>query len=326
MRKIFQVFLTLLTFVRFANAQTNIIAGTVKDDQGSPLRYIFVHDTQSKRATFTDSLGDFSIQVEPKSRLELQSPGHTDTILNIIPGSNKLEITLKAAKGNTTRVYAGLKLVTTTVRTTTEGDLGTVSSGGTISGMKHQKEGVRGRRYLFDEFLPGYVISSDDQLVYNPSYHFNYDKIGGALLLTEDNNTVTQVSTERIKSFSIFGDGDRLYTFEMVPALNKSHYVQVLSSGPKYTIYKLVLTHLVKSDYTNAGITSHGSDYDEFVDDETYAVLDAKTNRILPLSPKKKSIKADFIKEADKVNKYLSDNSGDINDAYLRKLGDYMNQ
>jgi len=326
MRKFFLVCLSLFTLTQVTKAQTNTITGTIKDDQGSPIRYVFIHDTQSTRATFTDSLGNFAIQVTPASKLQLQSPGHKDTVLSILPGNNKLQITLKSAIVDKTKVYAQVKLVTEAVRTTNEVDLGTVSSGGTISGIKHQKQGTRGNRYLFDEFVPGYVVTNDGQLVYNANYRFNYDKIDGALLLTEDNNIVTHVPDEQIKSFSIFGGGDKLYTFEMVPAINKSHYVQVLSSGPKYVVYKLTLTHLVKSDYTNAGITSHGADYDEFVDDDTYAVLDVTNNQILPLSSRKKSIKAVFVKEADKTNKYLSSHSGSINDEYLTSFVSYMNE
>jgi hypothetical protein len=325
MRKSFLVCLALFAFIQVTNAQVNTITGTIKDGQGSPIRYVFIHDTQSQRATFSDTLGNFSIRVTPTSRLLLQSQGHGDTVLNVVQGS-KIQITLKTAADDTAKLHANVKLVTETVRSTTEGDMGTVSGGGMISAMKHQKEGTRGNRYFFDEFVPGYLISSDNKLVYNPTYRFNYDKIGGGLLMTEDNNTVTQVSNDQIKSFSVFGGDSKLHTFAMVPAINPSHYVQVLSSGPKYVICKLILTHLVKSDYTNAGITSHGADYDEFVDDETYAVLDVASNKTTPLSLKKKSIKEDFAKEADKVNKYLADHSGSINDTYLANFGDYINQ
>jgi hypothetical protein len=55
-------------------------------------------------------------------------------------------------------------------------------------------------------------------------------------------------------------------------------------------------------------------------------VVDVQNNQQLKLSLKKKSIKEDFANEAAKVNKYLSDNGGSINDAYLSKLGAYMNQ
>ncbi len=76
----------------------------------------------------------------------------------------------------------------------------------------------------------------------------------------------------------------------------------------------------------NNGVTAHGNDYDEYVDDADYYVLDIKAGQPQKLSLKKKSIKEDFAKDADKVNKYLSDNSGSIDDAYLSKLGAYMNQ
>ena len=124
----------------------------------------------------------------------------------------------------------------------------------------------------------------------------------------------------------MYNNKDERFVFAKVPGIDQSHYVQVLSSGSKYSVYKLIKTKFVKSDYVNNGVTSHGNDYDEYVDDADYYVFDVQANQSKKISLKKKSIKEGFAKDADKVNKYLSDNSGDINDAYLAKLGDFMNQ
>ncbi len=124
----------------------------------------------------------------------------------------------------------------------------------------------------------------------------------------------------------IYNNAGERFDFEKMPAINISHYVQVLASGKKYKIYKLIKTKFVKADFVNNGVTSHGNDYDEYVDDADYYVVDLQTNQPQKLALKKKSIKENFAKEADKVNKFLSDNSGSIDDAYLNKLGAYMNQ
>jgi hypothetical protein len=114
--------------------------------------------------------------------------------------------------------------------------------------------------------------------------------------------------------------------FEKFAAIDNAHFLQVLSTGKKYKIYKLIKTKFVKADYVNTGVTQHGNDYDEYIDDADYYVVDIQANQQQKLSLKKKSIKDAFPKEADKVNKYLSDNSGRIDDNYLSKLADYMNQ
>jgi hypothetical protein len=189
----------------------------------------------------------------------------------------------------------------------------------------HEKGNTRGSEYLFLNFVHGYVINTSGDLINNPAYLLDYDKVDGSLVLTQDGKTINQVSWDQTKSFSLFSSAGQRFDFEKAPAIDKSHYVQVLASGKKYKIYKLIKTRYVKSDYVNNGVTSHGNDYDEYVDDADYYVLDVQGNQQMKLSLKKKSLKEDFAKEADKINKYLSDNSGDINDAYLSKLGDYMN-
>jgi hypothetical protein len=99
-----------------------------------------------------------------------------------------------------------------------------------------------------------------------------------------------------------------------------------LVTGKKYKIYKLLKTRFAKADYVNNGAAPHGHDYDEYIDEPDYYVVDAQTNQAQKFAPKKKAIKEVFAKETDKVSKFLSDNSGRIDDAYLSKLGGYMNQ
>jgi hypothetical protein len=330
MKKIFSICLLLLATVQLTKAQTNNITGTVKDEQGNPLHFVFVHDNRSKNAAFTDSLGNFSIYQAVGSKLQFQLSGHSDTSVNIDKGTANLQIALRSSGkggGAGSSLSAHIKLSTEPVGASkTDADMNTLANGSTISAIAHQKGNTRGNRYLFDEFAHGYVINTQNVLVYDENYRFDYDKIGGVLLLTEDNNNVTQVSDLQIMSFTLFSNTDQLVTFEQVPAIDKTHYVQVLASGAKYNIYKSIKTRLVKASYTNAGITSHGNDYDEFVDDIDYYFVDTKTNQPVKFNPKKKALKTIFAAEPDKINKYITDHSGDIDDMYLSNLGAYMNQ
>ena len=207
-----------------------------------------------------------------------------------------------------------------------EGDLLALTAGGDLIGsVKHIKGNTRGNRYLFYNFVNGYIITPANTLIQNSKYHYDYDKIGGTFLVTDDNKSITQISENQIKDVILYDNTDHRFVFEKVPAADKIRYVQVLASGSKYEIIKLTKTNFVKADYVTNGITSHGNDYDEYVDDATYFVMDAQTKQLQKLSLKKKSLKEDFAKDADRLNKFISANSGDIDDAYLSKLGDYLN-
>lgn len=320
MKKTFLISLLLTLTAFVTNAQTNTITGMVKDEQGNPLHFAFVGDVQNKYAVFTDSLGNFSIPVLPDSKLKVSLLGYKDE--TIVAGNGNLQVALKSAgdgAADGTTVSTDLKTTNANV------PLATIGDGGVIA-PTHQKGELRGSMYIFKTFAPGYVVTAAGELNYSPDYLFDYDKIGGTLLLTQNKRVITEVLWDQIKSFVLYSNTDERFVFEKVTAIDQSHYVQVLTSGKKYKIYKLIKTKFVKADYVNSGVVAHGTDFDEYVDDADYYVLDLQGNQPQKLSLKKKSIKEDFAKEADKVNKYLSDNSGRIDDVYLSKLGAYMNQ
>lgn len=306
----------------------NRIEGVVRDSKGNDLRYVFVESLQIKDAVYTDSLGNFSIKAKQGSLLLLKYPGAKDSTVNVT--GTPLEIVLNV-NGNkhTSETFNTKNTVSSQPVSSTlvQGDMSAMSSGsaGALPSMAHKKGNVHGNRYLFDDFVHGFIISPANQVVQNFDYLFDYDKIGGGLLLTANNKGVTQVNDSEIKTFTLYGPGDMPYKFELVPAINKMFYSQVIASGDKYNIYKFINTKFVKSDYVNNGISSHGNDYDEYVDDFSYFVMDAQTKQLQKLSLKKKSLREDFAKDADKLNKFISANSGDIDDAYLSKLGDYLN-
>jgi hypothetical protein len=70
---------------------------------------------------------------------------------------------------------------------------------------------------------------------------------------------------------------------------------------------------------------STGNHYDEYADENTYYVV-GKTGVPQKITLKKKSLKEAFSADPAKLNQYFSTNDGDIDDNYLKNLGDYMNK
>lgn len=319
MRKIIFLLLLIVAATRFASAQTSSITGTVRDEKGNPLHYVFVGNTHDRNFTFTDSLGNFNIIVNPGTKLDVDLRGYEGTSITINKANDSPQIVLKSLSAAAANNAVSAKSFKDTVFERPNNVYLDRLPG-------HEKGKTRGNQYLLDVFAHGVFVNSNDELVYNRDYLLDYDKIGGGLLLTKDGKSILELSFDQTKSFTLFSNKDETFAFEKVPSIDLSHYLQVLSTGKKYKIYKLIKTRLVKADYVNNGVTQHGNDFDEFNDDADYYVFDVQGNQMKKIALKKKGIKEAFAKEADKANKYLSDNSGDINDAYLEKLGDYMNQ
>lgn len=322
MKKTYLICLLLSATAFITNAQTNnAITGTVKDEQGNPLHFVFVGDMQNKYAVFTDSMGNYSIPAKSDARLKFSLLGYKDQ--DMPAGGTSLQVVLKSTGDAAADAQAS---VSTDLKTIDANQpLATMGDGGVIA-PTHQKGELRGSMYIFKNFVHGYIITASGDLNYNPNYLLDYDKMGGALLLTQNKRVINEVAWDQIQSFVLYSNTNERLVFTKATDIDKSHYVQVLASGDKYKIYKLIKTRFVKADYVNAGVIAHGTDFDEYVDEPEYYVVDVQGGKTKKLALKKKSIKEDFIKDADKTNKYLSDNGGSINDEYLSKFGDYVNQ
>ena len=203
---------------------------------------------------------------------------------------------------------------------------GTDRSSRPLTRFGTQEEELHGSPYLFNDWVHGYAISNSDVIHQNDSYLFNYEKIDGSLLFTTDGKTMRVVDKNQIKQFTLFDDKDVPYTFENVPAIDPNHYLEVLSSGNNYKVYKNLGTEFLKNDFVTNGITSSGNNYDSYVDQGTYYVVKLPGGQPQRISLKRKSIKNAFAADADKAGKYLSvHDSDDVDDNFLKGLGDFMN-
>jgi hypothetical protein len=326
MKRTLSMLLLVIAAVQFAKAQgNNLVGGSVQGASGKPLRFVFVGDLANKNAVFTDTLGNFRIAVKPGTRLEFECFGFRDTSLSVKPGT-PVQLVLSGTHNDNVAATA-VNSSGQPLTSLTKNEVATISNdmGGYLK-PAHEKGDTRGSQYLFQTFVPGYMINPSGELVHKSNFLFDYDKIGGNLLLTRDNKTIIAIDETEAPRFSLFSNTNQRFDFENVPAIDKTHYVEVLASGDKYKIYKLIRTRFAKADYVNNGPAAHGHDYDEYIDEPDYYVVEAQSNQPQKFSLRKKSIKEAFAKDADKVSKFLSDNSGKIDDAWLSKLGNYMNQ
>ncbi len=311
MKIILSVLLTAIT-IQFAKAQNGNITGSVQDENGRLLHFVAIEDNKYQNVAFTDSLGNFTIPVHPDSKLQFALEGYRDTLFTAGKISETPQVILKS--------YAKVPVETFNLSlhpfTRADGLLVPVA----------QKPNQVGSRYMFDGFSHGFIIDASGNLVSNPYYLFDYEKVSGLLLLTVDKKNVKAVVKEQVKSFTIYNNVDERFNFERVPAIDKIRYVQVLATGKKYKICKLITTKFVPADFENTASGGAGNDFDEYVDNAEYYVLNVQNDQLHKLALRKKSIKDDFNEDADKVDKFLTDNSGKIDEPYLSNLGNYMNQ
>jgi hypothetical protein len=302
-----------ITFtIQLAKAQINNVTGSVQDQDGRFLHFVIIEDSKYKNVTFSDSLGTFTIPIHADSKLRFELEGYRDTSFTADKINPVPQIILKSA------AKVPVEITNLSLQTTR-------TANGLVA-VAVKKPNQVGSRYLFDTFSHGFFTDASGKLINNEYFLFDYEKVSGVLLLTTDKKYISAIVRDQIQSFTLYNNADQRVYFEKIPAIDNARYVQVLATGAKYKICKLIKTKFVAADYQATASGGSGHDYDEFVDDAQYYVLDVQSNQSQKLDLRKKSIKEDFSKDAVKVNKYLSENSGRIDDAYLSSLGEFMNQ
>ncbi len=317
MKKIYLALLVVFAATTL-KAQDNTVSGSVQDETGKPLHFVFVGDSKYETAVFSDSLGNFTIPVHPDSKLQFELEGRQKTSVASDKISPNLLIVLKSAAADTLSPKI-------TIETTGSSHRAYLTEDGKLVPVKPRTR-LMGSRYFFEAFAHGYLVDMKGKQIFNPYYLLDYDKVSGSIVITADRINVQQIAKNQIKSFVLYNNADEHVTFEKVPAIDTIHYVQVLANGPKYKIYKLTKTSFDGADYSNTAAGPRGHDYDEFVDEAKYYVFNTQNNQLQPLSLRKKSIRADFPNEINKVNKFLSEYDAEIDDIYLVKVGKVVNE
>jgi hypothetical protein len=309
----------IILIVKIAFAQTTIVVnGTVTDDKGNPVSFAFIKDAQHNYQTFSGPDGTFKLNADPFSRLMATEKGFKRAI---VPVNNNTNITIQmVADGNAGTPKAKSAVFEIQEIGGADRDTRPMTNFGT------QQEQLHGSPFLFENWVHGYAVSPSDSIIQNSNYLFNYQKIDGTLLYTDDGKTVYAVYKSKVKAFTLFDDAGLSYSFEDISVIDPKHYVQVIASGNKYNMYKNLGTKFLKADFQTNGISSSGNNYDSYSDESTYYLVKVPGGQPQKFNLKRKAIKVVFDSDGAKVDRFFSDNdTDDIDDAYLKKLCDYMN-
>lgn len=192
----------------------------------------------------------------------------------------------------------------------------------------HTKDATVGSAYLAKNWTKGSVTNLNDTVISNPAFLFNYNKMSGALLVTQDQNSYIELNSNGYKAFTLVDELGVQHKYVRVPAISPVAAAEEVAAGANYTIYKYTKTKFKKADYVTDGLTERGNNYDEYVDENEYYVVNNKDKSapVTKIGSKKKTIKDAFGADANKVDQYVAQHKGDLNAAYYKDLADYLNK
>ena len=138
-----------------------------------------------------------------------------------------------------------------------------------------EKEKTNGSPYLSPNWMRGVVELSDHRKVpkMNEYMYFNYDKVNNRLILINKENKISWYPIDSILGFAL-SDSEKIYSFEKISIIGDKLFLEpLIKSENGYSLYKRLITKLVKARYENLGYTSEGVKYDEYVDDYEYYLI-----------------------------------------------------
>ncbi len=210
--------------------------------------------------------------------------------------------------------------------TTLLNSYGNVTGGGAIINSLNNRENTRGTRFMFNRWLKGTVIDVNGIVINSDSLGFNFDKQEDNLLIKRDASTMISVNSSQVKEFTL-SDNNNSYRFTRIDAIDSSKLLLALVEiKDKYSLYKSVKTKFVKANYQTNGISESGHEYDEYVDQNNYYLLQPGNAGYKVIDLKAKSIKSAFTNKS-KVYDYFGQHIDDtIDENFLVGLVNYMNQ
>jgi hypothetical protein len=199
-------------------------------------------------------------------------------------------------------------------------------TGASLPTFTHHED-TRGSRYLFDDWAKGTVVSANNTVIDNSKFLFNYDKISNNLFITLDRKTAIEVGKEEFKSFTL-RKNDSEYVFTHVFLIDNHHFFQtIVKNDQKYSLYKLIYTKLVKSNYFTDGLYESGKPYDEYVDMVDYYVILPGDKIYKKVNTTRRSIKEILSMEKTKINLFISEHRYElIDENFLKSLVLFFNQ
>jgi hypothetical protein len=138
-----------------------------------------------------------------------------------------------------------------------------------------EKEETIGSPYFSSNWMRGVLEFSDHRRIpqMNEYLYFNYDKVNIRLILINNENKMWSYPIDSISGF-VLADSNNIYLFEKVLTLGDKFFVEpILKSGKGFSLYKRLITRIVKANYENLGYTSAGNKFDEYIDIYEYYLI-----------------------------------------------------
>ncbi len=161
------------------------------------------------------------------------------------------------------------------------------------------------------------------EIINNPGNWYNYNKMTGDLLMTQDFKNVLTVDKERVQFFILFDSLQTNHTFVHIPALMFDGFCKAIFIGDQFDIFEDITTKFVKSDYHTNGLISTGNPYDEYINESKYYLFNIAGNTYETFILKRKSLRAVF-QNNPQADIFLSKHNKKIDDSYMKALADFL--
>lgn len=192
----------------------------------------------------------------------------------------------------------------------------------------NSEENTKGTRFLFDNWATGdSVTNTQGNYINTESFLFNFDKMTGNLLVSQDKISIMSVAPDGINSF-ILQNEDKPYIFEHVNKIDPSwFFLALVKSENGYSLYKLFKTKFTEANYKSDGVVQTGSQENEYKDESQYYIIAPGAAAAKPINPKPKVIKAALAEKKDKTDAYFQQHKSDaVDENFLTGLVGFLNK
>jgi hypothetical protein len=193
-----------------------------------------------------------------------------------------------------------------------------------ISSFNHPE--VKGKRYVFDTWTPGTVISVDGT-VYASKYNFNLDKINQEVYAVVDSNynTVFLLDRSKIRRLNA-GQVTFVNSASLRGSVPGQFYQALVDDSTKYSLYKLTTTRFVKANPNDIMNVRTGNVENEYIDDVKY-FISASNGDLKKINLNESNIRKTLKANSDKVDNYFFANSvRSVDEAFLIDLIQDLNK
>jgi hypothetical protein len=206
---------------------------------------------------------------------------------------------------------------------------GLMATGGSVGNTvvsSFNSPGIKGKRYVFDTWTPGTIISADGN-IYSSKYSFNLDKINQDLYAVADSNynSVFILDRSRIKRFNA-GNLSFINSINLHGNVPGYFYQILVDDSTKFSLYKLTTTKFVKANPNDIMNARTGNVENEYIDDVKY-FISVSNGDLKKINLNESNIRKTLKANGEKVDNYFSTNSfKSVDEAFLVDLIQSLNK